>query len=427
MEDVGWRSWPGRRRRSSVARGTDGSVGVLQYQRLLFIANNSRFLILPEAHHPNLASRVLSLNLRRLSADWQAVHGHEVLLAETFVDPQRFTGACYRAANWLVLGQSRGFAKRRQTYVRHGSPKWVLVYPLRRRARERLADPSWQPRRAVMNLKALTTMQMERLQDVLRTLPDGRKPRGIRHPYRAVLTISLAGVLCGAKSYVALGEFARSLMQSQLGRLRARINPRTRIFDPPSESCIRRVLQSSDAAAIDRALGQWLLDQSPADDAVALDGKTLRGARRPDGKQVHLLSAFLHHQGVTVAQKEVGEKTNEIPELPRLLEPLNIAGRVVTADAMHTQTETARFIVKDKKADYLLIAKDNQKTLREDIAALDENDFSPGARNSRKRPRSLGNAAHSSLDGAERLSQIPLLRPDLPPLSRTHHDQNRKG
>ncbi len=317
-------------------RARDRWIGwppVLQYQRLLFIANNSRFLILPDAHHPNLASRVLSLNLRRLSADWQAVHGHEVLLAETFVDPQRFTGACYRAANWLVVGRSRGFAKHQQTYIRHGSPKWVLVYPLRRRARERLADPSWQPRRTVMNLKALTTMRMERLQEVLRTLPDGRKPRGIRHPYRAVLTISLAGVLCGARSFIALGEFARSLTQSQLGRLRARINPRTRLFDPPSESCIRRVLQSSDAAAIDRALGQWLLDQSPADDAVAIDGKTLRGARRPDGSQVHLLSAFLHHQGVTVAQKEVGEKTNEIPELPRLLAPLNIVGRVVTRPA----------------------------------------------------------------------------------------------
>lgn len=83
---------------------------VLQYQRLAFLANNGRFLILPEARRPNLASRVLSLNLKRLSADWQAVHGHEVLLAETFVDPRRFTGACYRAANWLVLGQSRGFS-----------------------------------------------------------------------------------------------------------------------------------------------------------------------------------------------------------------------------------------------------------------------------------------------------------------------------
>ena len=234
-----------------------------------------------------------------------------------------------------------------------------------------------------MNPKALTTKQMESLQELLRTLPDCRMPRGVRHPYRAVLTIALAAVLCGAKSYTALGEFAASLTQSQLGRLRARINPRTRRFEPPTESTIRRVLQSSDAEALDLVLGQWLLEQAPTSDAVAVDGKTLRGARRPDGSQPHLLSAFLHQQGVTVAQREVGEKTNEIPELPRLLQPLDIAGRVVTADAMHTQKNTARFLVEEKKADYLLIVKDNQKTLRDDIAALEEDDFSPGGRDGR--------------------------------------------
>jgi hypothetical protein len=365
-------------------RARDRWIGwppVLQYRRLAFIANNSRFLILPDAHRPNLASRVLSLNLRRLSADWRAVHGHELLLAETFVDPQRFTGACYRAANWLVLGQSRGFAKHQQTYIRHDSPKLILVYPLHRRAHVLLSDPLWQLRRDRMNPKALTTKQMESLQELLRTLPDCRLPRGVRHPYRTVLAIALAGVLCGGRSYAALGEFAASLTQPQLGRLRARINPKTRRFDSPTESTLRRVLQSSNAEALDHVLGQWLFNQTDASDAVAVDGKTLRGARRPDGSQPHLLSAFLHQQGVTVAQREVGEKTNEIPELPRLLRPLDIAGRVVTADAMHTQKETARFIVEDKKADYLLIAKDNQKTLRDDITALEEDDFSPGARN----------------------------------------------
>ena len=364
-------------------RARDRWIGwppVLQYRRLAFLANNSRFLILPDAHLPNLASRVLSLNLRRLSADWQAVYGHELLLAETFVDPRRFTGACYRAANWLLLGQTRGFAKQQQTYRRHDRPKLVLVYPLRRGARVLLSDPLWQHRRDNMNPKALTTKQMESLQELLRTLPDCRRPRGVRHPYRTVLTIALAAVLCGARSFAAMGEFAAALTQSQLGRLRARINPRTGRYDPPTESTIRRVLQSADAAALDRVLGQWLFQQADPADAVAVDGKTVRGARRPDGSQVHLLSAFLHQQGGTVAQREVGEKTNEIPELPRLLGPLDLAGRVVTADALHTQTATARFIVEDKKADYLLIVKDNQPTLRDDIAALEPDDFSPGAR-----------------------------------------------
>lgn len=352
---------------------------VLQFRRLVFIANNSRFLILPDSHQRNLASRVLSLNLQRLSADWQAAHGHEVLLAETFVDPARFTGACYRAANWHVLGRSRGFAKQQQTYRRHDRPKLVLVYPLCRRARVRLSDPSWQPRRDSMNPKALTTKQMESLQELLRKLPDCRHPRGLRHSYYTVLTIALAAVLCGARCFKALGEFSASLTQSQLQRLRVRFNRRLGRYAAPTESTIRRVLQSSDAAALDRILGEWLLQKSShAADAVAVDGKTLCGARRPNGTRAHLLSAFLHQQGVTVAQREVGEKTNEIPELPKLLLPLDIKGRVVTADAMHTQKETARFIVDEKRADYVFIVKDNQKTLRDDIAALDASDFFSG-------------------------------------------------
>lgn len=363
-------------------RARDRWIGwppVLQYRRLCFIANNCRFLILPGMHVPNLASRILSLNLKRLSADWRTVHGHELLLAETFVDPQRFTGACYRASNWLVLGRSRGFAKQQRTYRRHDQPKLVLVYPLRRRARALLTDPGWEPRRTKMNPRALTTKQMRSLQEMLWTIPDCRHPRGVRHGYWTVLTIALVAVACGAKSFTALGEFAASLTQAQLRNLMARFNQKTRRREAPTESTFRRVLQSSDAVALDQALGQWLFKQANPSDAVAIDGKTLRGARRPDGSQVHLLSAFLHQQGITAAQREVGEKTNEIPELPRLLQPLDISGRVVTADALHTQKETARFIVEEKKADYLFTVKENQKTLLDDLRALEKSAFSPGA------------------------------------------------
>jgi len=365
-------------------RSRDRWIGwppVLHYSRLHLIANNSRFLILPEVHLPNLASRVVSLNLKRLSNDWQAAHGWPLLLAETFVDPERFSGACYRAANWLVLGSTRGFAKQRHTYRQHGRPKLVLIYPLHRRARSLLADPQWQPRSTKMNPQALPAKQMESLQQMLRSVPDCRRPRGVRHRYYTVLTIALAGVLCGARSFAALAEFAAALSQPQLKRLGAKVHPKRQQYQAPSEPTIRRVLQASNAETLDRALGQWLAAQAADQDAIAVDGKTMRGARRPDGSQVHLLSAFLHRQGLTTAQIEIEAKTNEIPELVRLLEPLDIAGKVVTADAMHTQKETARFIVEHKQADYLFTVKDNQPTLRDDIAAVAHSDFSPGIRN----------------------------------------------
>ena len=101
-----------------------------------------------------------------------------------------------------------------------------------------------------------------------------------------------------------------------------------------------------------------------------------------DGTQVHLLSAFLHGQWATIAQKENARKTNEIPELRSLLKDVDIQDKVVTADALHTQRETARFLVEDQKADYLFTAvKGNQRKLRNRLACLPWGDFPPQRRN----------------------------------------------
>ncbi|HSB71039.1 MAG TPA: Druantia anti-phage system protein DruA [Candidatus Methylomirabilis sp.] len=109
--------------------------------RLHLVAQNTRFLLLPWVRAPHLASKVLAANCRRLSADWQARYGHGLLLAETFVDPTRFRGTCYRAANWVDLGLTQGAGKRGNRYRHHGVPKQVFVYPLHPRARERLGAP----------------------------------------------------------------------------------------------------------------------------------------------------------------------------------------------------------------------------------------------------------------------------------------------
>ena len=356
---------------------------ILQYQRLHLIANNARFLILPELKIKNLASRILSLNLKRLSHDWQAIYGHPILLAETFVQTPRFTGACYRAANWQVLGQTKGFSKSGNHYYFNNCPKQILVYSLTKFARKNLSNlnphPSW---RWPMQSCTLNNKQMEDLLLRLRRLPDVRKPRGIRHPYFTVLTIAIAGLLGGEKTYASLAEWAGRLTQNRLTRLRARFCKKTDRFIPPSEPTIRRVLQSADVESVERCLGEWLLNIAD-DHAIAVDGKTLKGAKRDNGTQVHLLSAFLHNQVITVNQLEVDEKTNEIPMIKPLLNNLNIEGMVVTADALHTQVKTARYIVEEKHADYLFIVKDNQKTLRENITILREKDFSPSAPNYR--------------------------------------------
>lgn len=104
------------------------------------VVNNVRFLVLPWVRIEHLASKVLSLSLRGLSEAWQKRYGHGVDLAETFVDPLRFSGTCYRAANWQVVGQTRGHAKRGNRYCAHGESKTVLLYPLHRHWRRALLD-----------------------------------------------------------------------------------------------------------------------------------------------------------------------------------------------------------------------------------------------------------------------------------------------
>jgi hypothetical protein len=97
-------------------------------RRLSLVANNSRFLILPQAHLPNLASRVLRLALDRLSGDWQAKYGHPVLVVETFVDPEQFRGTVYTAQGWQELGLTDGWGRRRgDFYVQHDRPALVCA------------------------------------------------------------------------------------------------------------------------------------------------------------------------------------------------------------------------------------------------------------------------------------------------------------
>jgi hypothetical protein len=110
-------------------------------RNLPLVVGNRRFLVLPWVRLPNLASRVLAANLRRISADWQAAYGHPVLLAETFVDPSRFKGICYRASNWIGLGQTRGDTRLADGSRVSGRPKEVYVYPLARDAQRRLRSP----------------------------------------------------------------------------------------------------------------------------------------------------------------------------------------------------------------------------------------------------------------------------------------------
>jgi hypothetical protein len=216
------------------------------------------------------------------------------------------------------------------------------------------------------------------LMDLLTTIVDPRKRRGVRHPVATIVGIAVCAALSGARSFCAIAEWAQGLSREALKRLGSKR------WTPPSEPTIRRVLQGLDANPLDAQIGQWIAGQHlRAGVAIAVDGKSLRGSHDAGQRAPHLLSAILHQEAVVVGQIDVEQKTNEIPKLPQLLDPLPLEGTVVTADAMHTQRETARYLVEQKKADYLFIVKENQPTLRQDIADLNLESIPPSAHHNR--------------------------------------------
>ncbi|MBM4028135.1 MAG: DUF4338 domain-containing protein [Planctomycetes bacterium] len=113
----------------------------MRRRNIHLIANNLRFLVLPWVKVPHLASHILGRMARQLSADWERMYGHPLYFLETFVDPDRFRGTCYRAANWIVLGRTTGRGKDDQTHRPNRSLKEVLGYPLARHFRHLLSQP----------------------------------------------------------------------------------------------------------------------------------------------------------------------------------------------------------------------------------------------------------------------------------------------
>jgi hypothetical protein len=195
---------------------------------------------------------------------------------------------------------------------------------------------------------------------------------------QSVLGIAVCATLAGARSFTAIAEWAAEQSREAL------LKRGCKRGKAPSDRTVSRVLHRVDAEEVDRRVGEWVAQQVELQGrAISVDGKTLRGSRDGEKAVVHLLSAIVHGSGTVVAQVAVGEKTNEMPRIKDLLAPLDIKGCVVTADAMHTQRETARFIVEEKDAHYVFTVKDNQPTLRDDIETLHLDAFPPSAHDER--------------------------------------------
>jgi predicted transposase YbfD/YdcC len=217
--------------------------------------------------------------------------------------------------------------------------------------------------------------QRANLVEALTAVPDRRDPRGVLHALPGVLAAATAAVLAGARSAAAVAEWAADAPQHVLSGLAVFRDPFTGRHRAPDESTFRRILAGVDADELDAAVGRWMIASGTPAPARAdrmvysVDGKTVRGSGRPGG-QTHLLAALDQQAGVVVAQVDVAGKTNEISRFQPLLDGLDLTGALVTADALHTQREHARWLVTDKNAGYLFTVKKNQPRLYRQLKTL---------------------------------------------------------
>lgn len=369
-----------------------GWTRVQRERRLSLVANNSRFLILPRGRQPNLGSRVLRLTLDRLGEDWRAKYGHPVLVVETFVDPEQFQGTVYTAQGWEELGRTDGCGRhRRDYYVEHNKPKRLFARELAPNARRSLQAEHLKPALASVEKKAgarchCKEAELRALAEHFRELPEYRD-RAESYPVWSLATLMLVAMLCDApRGQKDLAKLARRLTQSQRRALGIRPNPRG-FFPAPSQSTFSRLLAGLDAKALNEQLLRIqarVRGQPPSQELVVVDGK------EPNhGPGDAILGAVTVPGQFYLGGAVVDTKTNEIPVARKLFSTLDLVGRTVSMDALHTQGQTARELVLEHGAHYVLTVKDNQSTLRKNIEAAmpaPPAGFSPSAPHSHPGP-----------------------------------------
>jgi predicted transposase YbfD/YdcC len=217
-----------------------------------------------------------------------------------------------------------------------------------------------------MPSSSIPAARSQYLLDLLAQVPDPRKRRGRRHPLAGLLAVGIAAVIAGSRSFAAIGQWAADAGPEVLARLGA-----TR--GPAEESTFRRAFALVSADRLDQVLGAWLHTRAVQVGGrlvIAVDGKTVRGAKNKAGKAPHLVAALAHGIGAVLGQAAVDAKSNEIPAARELLKAFtDLAGAVITIDALHTQGDTAQVII-SRDADYVMTVKGNMPTLYRQLKKL---------------------------------------------------------
>jgi len=350
-------------------------------RRRALLANNSRLLVMPDCHYPNLISRFMKLMLERLSADWQKRWGHLLALVETFVDPRYYTGTAYKVSGWCHLGKTAGWKRDADDfYEKNDAPKQIWVRELVKKAcvklRAEQLPPDWAKVEEAASIRCAAKAPEIRslMESLLQEVPEFRRAQALAYPVAGLVALMVMaaaqGVVRGPQD---LADYADTCSQGQLRALRFRADPHTGEIRSPKKTTFTRVLHRLDDDLLERVLLRWQ-DQilGPRQDRLVIfDGKKVRHAG------VEIVNA-VDSQGRFLGSVITDSKSNEIPAARQLLKGQDLQAKILIADAMHTQDETGQQILFEKGADYLLTVKGNQSTLQTNLENLfAKQSFSP--------------------------------------------------
>lgn len=350
-------------------------------RRRPLLANNSRLLVLPGCHHPNLISRFMKLMLGRLSDDWLEHWGHPLAMVETFVDPQLHQGTAYKVSGWSHLGKTAGWKRDASDfYTKHGAVKQIWVRQLVKNACVKLRAAQLPAQWAMVEDNARprcrqTVKEISSLMESLRLeLPEFRRAEALGYPIAGMVCLIVMAMATGVRQGPDdLEKYADTLSQPQLRALNFRQDRRTGRYRSPRKTTFSRVLAGVDAQKLEQVLLRWQqrLTGSLQNPLVIVDGKTMRHG---GVEMVNATNGLGQYLGGVMTQA----KSNEIPAARQLLARLDLNGKLVLSDAAHTQVETAQQILFEQGGDYLMTVKGNQKTLQDTLRDLfEKQDFSP--------------------------------------------------
>lgn len=358
-------------------------IGWDQYtraRRLHFIAQNNRFLILHGVRQPNLASKVLALAVKHLPEPWEKLYEVKPLLVESFVDPERYQGTCYKAAGWFMAGHTAGYGRQGDYYVKHDKPKHLWLKELEGGARARLSDPHTElpgEKKSASGQCPVSAKVCESLNKALYKVPDPRTRRGRQFPLPAMLATAVLALACGARTVSDIYRFCRDLTGPQRSNLGFRRNPQAhKVVPTPGEGCWRDVLSRVDYMALEQCMNEWQIGQFEGmiPDNLSIDGKVIAG------NLATLVSLVECATGTPVAQVAApGRQTGEQTLVRTLLSSLGaeLDGKTIMADAGATNEENARLITQELGAHYVLQLKDNQPGVSERAKILLESQSAP--------------------------------------------------